>query len=57
MVIIKGIVIAVLVLIVLFVVLVIVGIMFSAHLSIPYDEWVENDRQKRGKKHGKNNSR
>lgn len=43
------------------------GLLYSMYLSMPYDEWVEIEKErdkrklekkeKRGRRHGKNNSR
>lgn len=53
----KGIVIAALVLVGIVTVCVVVCLIGSIYLSIPYDEWVNRQRKKRGKKNGKNHSR
>ena len=53
----KGIVMAALVLVGIVAVCVVVCLIGSIYLSIPYDEWVNRQRKKRGKKNGKNHSR
>ncbi|WP_418560227.1 hypothetical protein [Hominenteromicrobium sp.] len=57
MAVIKGIAIAVLVVVLVFIVFLVVVMAYSTYLSIPYDEWVESDKKKRGKKYGRNSDR
>ena len=53
----KGIIIAALVVAGILAVCVVVCLVGSIYLSIPYDEWVESDKKKRGKKYGRNSDR
>ena len=53
----KGIIIAVLIVAGILAVCVVVCLIGSIYLSIPYDEWVNRQKTKRGKKNGKNHSR